>query len=142
MRRYERHIMLQIIDTAWKDHLLAMDHLKEGIGLRAYGQKDPLVEYKRESFDMFGQMQERIENEVVRFLFLLEPMTEEERRKEDERRRAEQAQIFEAASRSKAGVTAKGGVEQIKRTESKVGRNDPCPCGSGKKYKKCHGAAG
>jgi len=142
MRRYERHILLQIIDQAWKDHLLAMDHLKEGIGLRAYGQKDPLVEYKRESFDMFGQMKERVENEVVRFLFLLEPMTEQERRQQEERRRREQAQVFAAASRSAAGVTARGGVKTVQRGTAKVGRNDPCPCGSGKKYKKCHGAGG
>jgi preprotein translocase subunit SecA len=141
MRRYERHIMLQIIDGAWKDHLLAMDHLKEGIGLRAYGQRDPLVEFKRESFDMFSQMKERIENDAVRFLFLLEPMTEEERREEEQRRRREQEQIFAAASRSKSGVTARGGVSTVKRKAAKVGRNDPCPCGSGKKYKKCHGAA-
>jgi preprotein translocase subunit SecA len=141
MRRYERHILLQIIDGSWKDHLLTMDHLKEGIGLRAYGQRDPLVEYKRESFEMFGQMKERIENDAVRFLFLLEPMTEEERHKEEERRRKEQQQIFEAASRSKAGVTARGGVQTVKRKAAKVGRNDPCPCGSGKKYKRCHGAS-
>jgi len=141
MRAYERHILLQIIDGAWKDHLLAMDHLKDGIGLRAYGQRDPLVEYKRESFDMFGEMKDRIENDAVRFLFLLEPMTEEERREEEERRRREQARIFDAASRSAAGVTAKGGVVSAKRTAAKVGRNDPCPCGSGKKYKKCHGVS-
>jgi preprotein translocase subunit SecA len=141
MRAYERHILLQIIDGAWKDHLLAMDHLKEGIGLRAYGQRDPLVEYKRESFDMFGQMRERIENDAVKFLFLLEPMTDEERQREEERRRREQAQIFASASRSASGVTAKGGIETVKRSDAKVGRNDPCPCGSGKKYKKCHGAS-
>jgi preprotein translocase subunit SecA len=141
MRQYERHILLQIIDGAWKDHLLAMDHLKDGIGLRAYGQRDPLVEYKKESFEMFGHTKERVENDAVRFLFLLEPMTEEDRRREEERRRAEQQQIFSAASRSAAGVTAKGGVKQVKRKVAKVGRNDPCPCGSGKKYKKCHGAA-
>jgi preprotein translocase subunit SecA len=141
MRQYERHILLQIIDSAWKDHLLAMDHLKEGIGLRAYGQRDPLVEYKKESFEMFGQMKERIENDAVRFLFRLEPMTEEERAREEERRRAEQQQIFASASRSAAGNTAKGGVSTVKRDKAKVGRNDPCPCGSGKKYKKCHGAA-
>jgi preprotein translocase subunit SecA len=139
MRRYERHILLQIIDGAWKDHLLTMDHLKEGIGLRAYGQRDPLVEYKRESFEMFGAMKERIENDAVRFLFMLEPMTEEERRAEEDKRRAEQRQIFEAASRSKAGVSAKGGVKQVQRETAKVGRNEPCPCGSGKKYKRCHG---
>jgi len=142
MRRYERHILLQIIDSAWKDHLLAMDHLKDGIGLRAYGQKDPLVEYKRESFEMFGQMKERIENDAVRYLFLLEPMTEEQRAKEEAHRRAEQSQIFAAASRSAEGVTARGGVKTIVRKKAKVGRNDPCPCGSGKKFKKCHGTAG
>ena len=140
MRRYENHILMQIIDSQWKDHLLAMDHLKDGIGLRAYGQRDPLVEYKRESFDMFGAMRERIENEVVRFLFLLQPMTEEEQRAEAEKRRREQEAVFRAASRSAAGVTAKGGVQTVVHKAAKVGRNDPCPCGSGKKYKQCHGA--
>jgi preprotein translocase subunit SecA len=139
MRQYERHILLQIIDHSWKDHLLAMDHLKDGIGLRAYGQKDPLVEYKRESFDMFGMMRERIENDAVRFLFLLDPMSDEDRQREEEKRRREQEQVFRAASQSAAGVTAKGGVATIARKEAKVGRNDLCPCGSGKKYKKCHG---
>ena len=127
MRQYERHILLQIIDHAWKDHLLAMDHLKDGIGLRAYGQKDPLVEYKRESFDMFGMMREQIENDAVRFLFLLDPMTDEDRQREEDKRRREQEQVFRAASQSAA------------RKVPKVGRNDICPCGSGKKYKKCHG---
>jgi preprotein translocase subunit SecA len=141
MRQYERHLLLQIIDGAWKDHLLAMDHLKDGIGLRAYGQRDPLVEYKKESFDMFSQMRERIENDAVRFLYLLEPMTADERQREEERRRREQRQIFDAASRSAAGVTARGGVRQVKRQAPKVGRNDPCPCGSGKKYKRCCGSA-
>jgi preprotein translocase subunit SecA len=139
MRQYERHILLQVIDHAWKDHLLAMDHLKDGIGLRAYGQKDPLVEYKRESFDMFGLMRERIENDAVRFLFLLDPMTDDDRQREEEKRRREQEQVFRAASQSAAGVTAKGGISPIARKEAKVGRNDLCPCGSGKKYKKCHG---
>ena len=143
MRQYERHILLQIIDGAWKDHLLAMDHLKEGIGLRAYGQKDPLVEYKRESFEMFGQIKERIENEATRFLFLLEPMTEEER----EQRGGSAAspsrqQIFAAASRSAAGVDRTRRRQDGAAQEAKVGRNDPCPCGSGKKFKKCHGGRG
>jgi preprotein translocase subunit SecA len=137
MRQYERHIMLQIVDSSWKDHLLAMDHLKDGIGLRAYGQRDPLVEYKKESFEMFGQTKERIENDAVRFLFLLDPMTDEERAREEERRRAEQEQIFRSASQAKAGVTAKGGIQTVKKSAGKVGRNDPCPCGSGKKYKRC-----
>ena len=139
MRQYERHILLQIIDHAWKDHLLAMDHLKDGIGLRAYGQKDPLVEYKRESFDMFGLMRERIENDAVRFLFLLDPMTDDDRQREEEKRRREQEQVFRAASQSAAGVTARGGVATMTRKVPKVGRNDLCPCGSGKKYKRCHG---
>jgi preprotein translocase subunit SecA len=139
MRQYERHILLQIIDHAWKDHLLAMDHLKDGIGLRAYGQKDPLVEYKRESFDMFGMMREKIENDAVRFLFLLDPMTDEDRQREEEKRRREQEQVFRAASQSAAGVVARGGVATMTRKVPKVGRNDLCPCGSGKKYKKCHG---
>jgi len=142
MRRYERHILLQIIDGAWKDHLLAMDHMKDGIGLRAFGQRDPLVEYKRESFDMFSQMKDRIENDAIRLLFLLNPMTEEERAAEEEKKRQEQARIFKAASSSAAGVTARGGVQAVRRQEAKVGRNNPCPCGSGKKYKRCHGAAG
>jgi preprotein translocase subunit SecA len=92
-------------------------------------------------------MKERIENDAIRFLFLLEPMTEEERqaeeerlRREEERRRQQQEAIFAAASRSAAGVTAKGGVQTVVHKTAKVGRNDPCPCGSGKKYKQCHGA--
>ncbi len=140
MREYERHLLLQIIDGSWKDHLLAMDHMKEGIGLRAYGQRDPLIEYKKESFEMFGYTRERIENDAVRYLFLLEPMTEEERARQEERRRSEQEEIFRAASQAKAGVSAKGGIQTVKKAAGKVGRNSPCPCGSGKKYKRCHGA--
>ncbi|HZE89083.1 MAG TPA: SEC-C metal-binding domain-containing protein, partial [Verrucomicrobiae bacterium] len=136
MRRHEQVIMLNIVDSQWKDHLYAMDHLKEGIGLRGYGQRDPLTEYKRESFDMFSAMKERIENEIVRFLFHLEPVNEEEQRQEQERRaRArERALVFSAPPKeAPAPVT--------KKAMDKVGRNDPCPCGSGKKFKKCHGDA-
>jgi len=140
MREYERHLLLQIIDQTWKDHLLAMDHMKEGIGLRAYGQKDPLIEYKKESFEMFGHTRARIEDDAVRYLFLLEPMTDEERARQEEQRRAEQDQIFRAASQAKAGVTARGGIKTVKKDAAKVGRNSPCPCGSGKKYKRCCGA--
>jgi preprotein translocase subunit SecA len=140
MREYERHLCLQIIDSSWKDHLLSMDHLKEGIGLRAYGQRDPLIEYKKESFQMFGHTRERIETDAVRYLFLLEPMTDEDRAREEEKRRAEQEQIFRAASQAKAGVTARGGVQQVKKDAGKVGRNSPCSCGSGKKYKRCCGS--
>ncbi|MFN7966805.1 MAG: preprotein translocase subunit SecA [Acidobacteriota bacterium] len=141
MRRYERFVMLQIMDAQWKDHLLALDHLKEGISLRAYGQRDPLVEYKKESFELFMSMKERIDEEIVRYLMLLEPMTDEERRAEEEKRRREQEMIFQAASRSKAGEEAKQAQTVRMAAASKVGRNDLCPCGSGKKYKKCHGLA-
>jgi preprotein translocase subunit SecA len=79
MREFERLIMLQVIDSQWKDHLLAMDYLKEGIGLRGYGQRDPLVEYKKESFNMFQAMLDRIEEETIRYLFMLQPIVEEER---------------------------------------------------------------
>ena len=137
MRTHERMIMLQVVDTQWKDHLLAMDHLKEGIGLRGYGQRDPLVEYKRESFSMFEGMMDRVDDEALRILFLLRTPDEEEAmiREYQRRKRREQAQMRFIGS----GATEK--PQQVIRKE-KVGRNDPCPCGSGKKYKKCHGAGG
>ncbi len=124
MRRYEQWVLLQIIDGQWKDHLLALDHLKEGIGLRAYAQKDPLVEYKRESFELFGEMKQRIEEESVRYLMLLEPMTEQDRQAEEDRRRREQEMIFEAASRSRAGEEAKQ-AQTVKKDGDRIGRNDP-----------------
>ncbi len=139
MRRYETFVTLQILDGQWKDHLLALDHLKEGISLRAYGQRDPLVEYKRESFELFGEMKERVESEIVRYLMLLEPMSEEDRAAEEEKKRRRQEQIFRAASRAKAGEEARQ-AQTIKHADKRVGRNDPCPCGSGKKHKKCCGA--
>jgi preprotein translocase subunit SecA len=137
MRAHERMIMLQIVDTQWKEHLLAMDHLKEGIGLRGYSQRDPLVEYKRESFSLFEAMMDRVEDESLRILFLLKTPDEEEAmiREYQRRKRREQAQMQFIGS----GTAAK--PQQVIRKE-KIGRNDPCPCGSGKKYKKCHGAGG
>jgi preprotein translocase subunit SecA len=137
MRTHERMIMLQIVDSQWKEHLLAMDHLKEGIGLRGYGQRDPLVEYKKESFSMFEEMMDRVEDESLRFLFLVKTPEEEEAmiREYQRRKRREQAQM-QFISSGKADKP-----QQVIRKE-KVGRNDPCPCGSGKKYKKCHGAGG
>jgi preprotein translocase subunit SecA len=138
MRTHERMIMLQVVDSQWKDHLLAMDHLKEGIGLRGYGQRDPLVEYKRESFDMFEAMMDRIEDETLRILFLLRtPDEEEEMIRQYQRRKRREAQEM----RMVGGDAGSEKPQQVIRRE-KVGRNDPCPCGSGKKYKKCHGAAG
>jgi len=137
MRTHERMIMLQVVDAQWKDHLLAMDHLKEGIGLRGYAQRDPLVEYKRESFDMFEAMMDRIEDETLRYLFLMRTPDEEEEmiRQYQRRKRREQQEM------RMVGGGAPEKPQQVIRRE-KVGRNDPCPCGSGKKYKKCHGAGG
>ncbi len=185
MRHHERIIMLSVLDQQWKDHLLSMDHLREGIGLRGYGQHDPLVEYKRESFDMFEAMMERFEEETVRYLYLMQVIERrddggtfyssggptdggtgsglaggpgvpvpaggpgdgqlprrshravtsmddmEEAFQRRKRRELEQARM--------AGAGEMGTVQQVVRGE-KVGRNDPCPCGSGKKYKKCCGA--
>jgi preprotein translocase subunit SecA len=136
MRIHERMIMLQVVDVQWKDHLLTMDHLKEGIGLRGYGQHDPLVEYKRESYDMFEALMDRIEDETLRYLFLMRTPEEEEEmiRQYQRRKRREQAEM------QMVGGGAMEKPQQVIRKE-KIGRNDPCPCGSGKKYKKCHGAA-
>jgi len=138
MRYQERMIMLQVLDVQWKDHLFALDHLKEGIGLRGYGQRDPLIEYKKESFDMFEALNSRREEETVRYLFLFEPISIEEQRarlqaQEEARRRQAREQNL---------VYGSGGEQTAhtrKREVAKVGRNDPCPCGSGKKFKKCHG---
>jgi preprotein translocase subunit SecA len=169
MRHHERMIMLSVIDQQWKDHLLSMDHLKEGIGLRGYGQHDPLVEYKRESFDMFEAMMQRFQEDTVRYLYLMQILERppeatppakpaeagvtpagdgngrrpprmvstsadelEEAFMRRKRRELEQARMASAGEAQQ--------VQQVVRSQEKVGRNDPCPCGSGKKYKKCHGA--
>jgi len=149
MRTHEKFVMLQVVDQQWKDHLLAIDHLKEGIGLRGYGQRDPLIEYKKESFELFTLMKERIEDQIVQYLFKLQPVAREEAEAAEARER--RAPVAMPSRRSAAnvnysyGAAASGGqdakVETIQRHAPKVGRNDPCPCGSGKKYKKCHGAA-
>jgi preprotein translocase subunit SecA len=164
LRRVERDIMLQIVDAQWKDHLYSLDHLKEGIGLRGYGQRDPLVEYKKESFALFQAMKDRIEEEIVRYLWRLTPVGDDDvapirqpapRRPPQMTMSAQQApppSPFGAIGGGSASAVATpeaprpartGGddvVKQVRREEPKVGRNDPCPCGSGKKYKKCHGA--
>ena len=186
MRYHERTIMLSVIDAQWKDHLLSMDHLKEGIGLRGYGQHDPLVEYKKESFEMFEDMMQRFQEDTVRYLYLMQIITRgdagpigptaggpqdqeqagpagvpaigsggggtdgnghrpprsvstsvddlEEAFQRRKRRELEQARM--------AGAGERQPVQRVVRGSAKVGRNDPCPCGSGKKYKKCHGANG
>jgi preprotein translocase subunit SecA len=145
MRTYERIIMLNIIDAQWKDHLLALDHLKQGIGLVGYGQKDPLVEYKKESFDLFQAMLDRIDTTTIRSLFNLQVVAEEspeeiQRRRLAARRRGGMQFTGPNQGAAAAGEEA-GKVKTVIRDQPKVGRNDPCPCGSGKKYKKCHGAA-
>jgi preprotein translocase subunit SecA len=127
IRYLERVVMLQVIDAQWKDHLLGMDHLKEGIGLRGYGQRDPLVEYKKEAFDIFADMTSRISNEVLGRLFKIQVQKEETIRKEPVR------QVRLNYNRSE------GSSPQTVRRSKKVGRNEPCPCGSGKKFKKCCG---
>jgi preprotein translocase subunit SecA len=135
MRFLEKNFMLQVIDHHWKDHLLAMDHLRDGIGLRGYGQKDPLIEYKREGYDLFAGMMERIKSDTIERLFLVQAVRESER----------PAPPPPILSRPQSKLTLNRGEEPVAtqtvhRGDDKVGRNDPCPCGSGKKYKKCHGA--
>ena len=173
MRHAERIVMLNVIDNQWKDHLLSMDELKQGIGNRAYGQKDPLVEYKKESFELFSAMMDRIEDETVRYLYFLQvtqnapvmpfPEEGEEEESGDEPANGAAAAAAEA-QRQAAKSTMEDFTRNIQRKKDrelqdlqmgggdgsggpktvnggqKVGRNEPCPCGSGKKYKKCHGA--
>jgi preprotein translocase subunit SecA len=137
IRGFERAIMLNSVDTAWKDHLLALDHLKEGISLRGYGQRDPLQEYKKESFELFEMMRERVENDIIQKLFRYEPVTEEAMLEQRVRQQRAAPKIELSAPPKVEGQRPQPAVNR----EAKVGRNDPCPCGSGKKYKKCHGAA-
>jgi preprotein translocase subunit SecA len=167
MRDTERWIMLSVIDAQWKDHLLSMDHLKEGIGMRAYGQKDPLIEYKKEAFAIFQDMMDRIEDETARFLFFLQPASgqrafydesesewgqdlpsgppaEEDRREAKESlvdltRNIQRKKDREMESLQFTGGESSAAPKQTVIKGVKTGRNDPCPCGSGKKYKKCCG---
>ena len=131
MRYIEKNmILLPVIDSQWKDHLLAMDHLKEGIGLRGYGQRDPLVEYKKEAFDMFAELSGRISSEAVTRIFKIQIQREQEASIRSHNRQASRINY----NRGEGG----GSVQTVKKGK-KTGRNDPCPCGSGKKYKKCCG---
>jgi preprotein translocase subunit SecA len=170
MRETESMIMLNVIDNQWKDHLLSMDHLKEGIGLRGYGQKDPLVEYKKESFTLFQDMMDRIEEETARFLFFLQrveqggvPLPYPDIEEDEDGDEGEPVAVASEPSREaqNAVLDFTRNIQRKKEKEleqlqfaggeatlaqqpvishNKVGRNDPCPCGSGKKYKKCCGA--
>ena len=128
MRQMEKWILLQVVDSQWKDHLLAMDHLREGIGLRGYAQRDPLVEYKKEAFDIFSELSGRISTEVVMRLFKIQVQKNQE-----DRIKTQQQKV------SLNYNLGEGGSQQTVTRGKKIGRNDPCPCGSGKKYKKCCG---
>ncbi|MEW6381948.1 MAG: preprotein translocase subunit SecA [bacterium] len=132
MRHLEKMIMLQSIDLQWKDHLLEMDHIKEGIGMRGYGQRDPLIEYKKEGFRLFNDLIDRIREQTIQHLFMVQEYREEEER--ERRRRIKVQREIDQAARAGAEKQA-----PIQRKQPKVGRNDPCLCGSGKKYKKCCG---
>jgi preprotein translocase subunit SecA len=137
MRHLEKMIMLQIIDTRWKDHLLAMDHLKEGIGLRGYAQKNPLNEYKREAFEIFSTMMTLIKAEIAEYLFKIQmSKVEEVAPKIDVRK----PRYIEHRG-GEVGGNGDGKPITVRREGRKIGRNEPCPCGSGKKYKRCCGAA-
>jgi preprotein translocase subunit SecA len=172
MRWLERRIILDVVDSQWKDHLLSLDHLKEGIGLRGYGQKDPLVEFKKEAFILFEDMMTRIDNETIRYLFHIQVQQGEQpgsggaqqapspqqpprpraaaasaaaRASEPEHLPAVAREIERRQQRQQKDLQYQTGPAQAEapkpvRAGAKVGRNDPCPCGSGKKYKKCHGA--
>jgi preprotein translocase subunit SecA len=137
MRHLERMILLQMVDTLWKEHLLNMDHLKEGIGLRGYGQKNPLDEYKKEGFNLFMTMIETVKQQTVGTLLRVQLVQDGELQRLEEERRQERERELEMAKRASGDEEASR--KPIKRSQEKVGRNAPCPCGSGKKYKKCCG---
>jgi preprotein translocase subunit SecA len=147
MREFEKRIMLQILDHQWKDHLATMDHLRQGIHLRGYAQKNPKQEYKRESFELFKQLLNDIKHETIRYMSHVQFVRDDEVKRMEEQARAEaEAQKMnfqhESASALESDDAPKGEQESAKpfvRDGKKVGRNDPCPCGSGKKYKQCHG---
>jgi len=143
LRRYEQYLYLQSIDQLWKDHLLQMDHLRQGIGLRGYGQRDPKQEYKKDGYEMFVRMSWAIRSNVIGNVLRLVPARQETAEEIEAKRvalgRRQRMQESHAAAGEQPGAPVK--QETVVRAERKVGRNDPCPCGSGKKYKKCHGAS-
>ena len=140
-RQLEKLILLQIVDSHWKDHLLSMDHLKEGIGLRGYGQKNPLNEYKREGYELFGHMIETVKEQTVSSLMRVRVVREDEVERLEEERRLRQEQEQARMNQVSAGAQQTT-VTTVKRDGDKVGRNAECPCGSGKKYKRCCGKEG
>ncbi|HUU00151.1 MAG TPA: preprotein translocase subunit SecA [Myxococcota bacterium] len=137
MRRVEHYFYLQEIDQQWKDHLLAMDHLRSGVGLRGYAQKDPKQEYKKEGYELFVSMTQRIKTEVAKKLTQVQIEHEDEGERLMRQRMARRRTVFEGQGPSPQASGDGGKVQTFKRSGKKIGRNDPCPCGSGKKYKKC-----
>jgi preprotein translocase subunit SecA len=140
MRELERMILLRIVDSKWMEHLDAMDNLREGVGLRAYGQQDPLVVYKREAYDMYQQMLQAIREEVVRMMFHLQISPQQLPTMEPVAQAAQEGphRPFQVIQGGQGGQAARAAAENDGQPQ--LGRNDPCWCGSGKKYKKCHGA--
>ncbi|TOP30891.1 preprotein translocase subunit SecA [Vibrio parahaemolyticus] len=147
LRNFEKSVMLQTLDTLWKEHLAAMDHLRQGIHLRGYAQKNPKQEYKRESFELFEGLLEALKTDVITVLSRVRVQQQEEVERMEEQRRAQaeeaarraQAQHAAAENQLADGEESEGSNQPVVRDERKVGRNEPCPCGSGKKYKQCHG---
>lgn len=142
VRHFEKAVMLQVLDTQWKDHLAAMDYLRQGIGLRGYAQKNPKQEYKREAFEMFNQLLDRIKYEVISIVSKVQVKAEEDVQAIDEQRRASSEMQFQHADPNAMGHQQESEQDEhtpFVREGRKVGRNEPCPCGSGKKYKQCHG---
>ncbi|GGA74501.1 protein translocase subunit SecA [Neiella marina] len=138
VRQFEKQIMLQVLDTHWKDHLAAMDHLRQGIHLRGYAQKNPKQEYKRESFALFSNMLDALKLEVISILSRVRVQSQEDVDAAEEKRRQQQ-QALPKQYQGAAGAESAGAQQGQQNAVPKVGRNEPCPCGSGKKYKQCHG---
>jgi preprotein translocase subunit SecA len=154
MRALEKHVMLSVLDNAWKEHLASMDYLRQGIYLRGYAQKQPKQEFKREAFELFQLMLERVKHEIIQMLARVRVRSENEvQALEEQQQRQAEAQARQLQfQHAEAGGLAAGEPESapepmpmpmpqttVHRDAPKVGRNDPCPCGSGKKYKHCHG---
>lgn len=146
-RQFEKSVMLQTLDTLWKEHLAAMDYLRQGIHLRGYAQKDPKQEYKRESFNMFASMLDTLKYDVIGILSRVQIRSQEEVEEAERQRQAEVEKLMAKQQANHESIGGMGNDEQsansqqpVVRAQAKVGRNDPCPCGSGKKYKHCHGA--
>jgi preprotein translocase subunit SecA len=144
MRQFERSLMLQTLDAQWRDHLAALDHLRQGIHLRGYAQKNPKQEYKREAFELFSDMLDRIKHEVVKVVLTVQVRSQEDVQAVEEAPavhnvRYQHADYDEALASAADDDAAKATATPFVRAGQKIGRNDPCPCGSGKKYKQCHG---